>query len=160
MRKRIIERQVPQVFFAGLAGADIVLHGHEMGNFAIASGYRRNGHFIMVQSAVLAPVDQIAVPHLPEEDGLPHFLIKAPILKPGFDQFPAMPPDRFIKLIAGQSGERLICPDDARLAVGNHNCAGGNIERAIVQSQSRFALPQTLFILGSQLQMPNQSISP
>ena len=106
-----------------------------MGDSVIAAAYRRDSHFLVVQHAILAPVDQFAVPCIAGRQGLPHFRVELRIMLAGFEQFVAKMPDRLRYPIAGQVAESPVNPDDTCLAVGDEHGIGDAIERGIVQAQ-------------------------
>ena len=69
--EHIVMRDVLQAFLNGHAFGDITSRGHEVGDVAVCVLEGRDGLFLVVQRAVLAPVDEDLGKHLAGEDALP-----------------------------------------------------------------------------------------
>ena len=63
------------------AGGNVLFDRHEMSNGGIGVPDGSNGHFFVIQAAVLALVDKLAMPGLTRSDGAPKMLVKRVVLQ-------------------------------------------------------------------------------
>src|SRR5260370_3488183 len=87
-----------------LALRDILLDGYEVGGCAVRVPNRRDGHLLDVKRAVLAPIDQLAVPDFALRDGSPEVLIESRVLSAGLEKARVLA-HRFVLAVARHSGE-------------------------------------------------------
>ena len=76
----------PQNLFRLLAGGDVQLDGDEILNFPVRAAHRRDRHLLKRQTAVLALVDQFAVPDIAGGEGGPQVGVKFGRMLAGFQQ--------------------------------------------------------------------------
>lgn len=70
--------------------SDVLFDAHEVGDLPHVSAYRGNGHFLGVQTSILAAAD-IAVPDLSGSDGLPNIGVNALSCLPEFNSLGFLP---------------------------------------------------------------------
>ena len=90
---------------------------------AAAVGDRRDGHFLGVEPAILAFIDQFAVPDAAGHDRVPHRLVELRRVLPGLEHARILP-DGFGGAVAGQSRESLVDPLNRAVPTGDDNGIG------------------------------------
>ena len=123
---------VIQRFLDAFAFGDVLLDRNEILNRAIFTRHRGDGHVLVVTSAILPFVDQLAVPGISSGNGFPEFGIKLLGMAARLEQACRLAQD-LLSGIACETGESRIDPEDFALAVGNDDAVDGGVERTRLQ---------------------------
>src|SRR5579863_5420150 len=97
-------------FFGNLTGRNIQLYGDVLSNFSCLVLHGSDGHFFVVQAAVLAAIDELASPNSSLENGSPHVLINRRRVLARFEDSSTFSHD-FLGSVAGQLLEGGVYPD-------------------------------------------------
>ncbi len=109
-------------------GADVALHGHEVGDPTLFVEDRRDALFFRIERAVLPPVDEAPVPGATRGDGAPQVAVELRTLLAAVQEARALP-ERLLATVAGDRFEGRIGIVDRALAVGDENRLPGLIDR-------------------------------
>jgi hypothetical protein len=96
----------------------ILLDSDVMGDAAAAVAHRSDTHLLGVKTAILAPVNQLAMPALAGCDGFPKVPVKRRVLLIRFEQLRAASED-FLPRVPRHPAKRLIHIQDVSLGIGN-----------------------------------------
>src|SRR5260370_32492347 len=139
----------PVGFGGRLALRDILLDGYEVGGCAVRVPNRRDGHLLDVKRAVLAPIDQLAVPDFALRDGSPEVLIESRVLSAGLEKARVLA-HRFVLAVARHSGEGWVHILDDGFTVCDYDTVGRLLDRGSKARLIRFrALPARRMEIGS-----------
>ena len=111
---------------------DILFDSDEMGGHAGFVADRRDGHLLLVNRAVFAPVLNFAIPSAAGQDGVPHPAEEFLVVQAGLQHARGLA-GGFRRSVAGELGEGGVDPFDEADAIGDHDGAVGRTEGGRLQ---------------------------
>ena len=116
------------LFVAKLAG-DVALDGHEIDDAAGGVAHRRDGGLLGIQRAVLALVDELALPGLAGFQDLPHRAVEFPVVLAALEDARG-PAEDFLAGVAGDPREGGIHVENLAVGVGDEDRLAGLFDGA------------------------------
>ena len=125
-------RQTQGVFYRFLGG-DVLLDAHVVGGAACRIDQGRHGGAFDVEAAVLAPVDEFALPHLPGVQRAPHGAVSGRRGLPRL-QDAGVGAQQLLRAVAGGAEKLRVGVFDGRFGRGDDDAG-----RALLHRQRQFA---------------------
>ncbi len=134
-----------QGFFRLLALRNILLNGNKVIDYASRVFERSDRQFFDGIIAAFVAVDELTMPDITRQDGIPHLLIKSLVLFVRLDQITRIFFKGFFQSVSGKFAECRVDPLNCAINIREHDRIGGRIQGRTLQTQ----LFLYLFALGN-----------
>ena len=133
---RVQSLRLPKLAFEFEFARHIQLDGHVIDHLSAPVAHRGDGRLLLVNRAVLSPVDKMSAPDFPALKRLPQVRVKRRVMPATLEQARVLA-ERFLARITRGAFKSGIGIDNGRFEVGNHDGLGGLFQRRD-QTQLRF----------------------